>query len=85
MGTAYCLQHMHEMNPPMAHSDFNSSEIYLTDDYAAKVSSNISENVSLKVLLLHVSNEVAQEHVKLFSQIKKPLRDVVFKPLKRFV
>ncbi|ESQ55527.1 hypothetical protein EUTSA_v10024616mg [Eutrema salsugineum] len=38
MGTAYCLQHMHEMNPPMAHSDFNSSEIYLTDDYAAKVS-----------------------------------------------
>ena len=38
MGTAYCLQHMHEMNPPMAHSDFNSSEVYLTDDYAAKVS-----------------------------------------------
>ncbi|CAN8274592.1 unnamed protein product [Cochlearia groenlandica] len=37
MGTAYCLQHMHEMNPPMAHSDFNSSGILLTDDYAAKV------------------------------------------------
>lgn len=46
MGTAYCLQHMHEMNPPMAHSDFNSSEIYLTDDYAAKVCSRTSETVS---------------------------------------
>ncbi|VVB08092.1 unnamed protein product [Arabis nemorensis] len=37
MGTAYCLQHMHELNPPIAHSKLASSGIYLTDDYAAKV------------------------------------------------
>ncbi|KAL0692951.1 hypothetical protein Bca4012_060131 [Brassica carinata] len=37
MGTAYCLQHMHELNPPMALSKLASSAIYLTDDYAAKV------------------------------------------------
>ncbi|KAJ0240690.1 Protein MALE DISCOVERER 1 [Hirschfeldia incana] len=37
MGTAYCLQYMHELNPPIAHSKLVSSRIYLTDDYAAKV------------------------------------------------
>ncbi|CAH8371723.1 unnamed protein product [Eruca vesicaria subsp. sativa] len=37
MGTAYCLQHMHELNPPMALSKLVSSAIYLTDDYAAKI------------------------------------------------
>ncbi|GFP91708.1 probable LRR receptor-like serine/threonine-protein kinase at5g45840 [Phtheirospermum japonicum] len=37
MGTAYCLQHMHDLNPPIAHSNLNSKEILLTDDYAAKI------------------------------------------------
>ncbi|KAK3027916.1 hypothetical protein RJ639_040599 [Escallonia herrerae] len=37
MGTAYCLHYMHNLNPPVAHSDINSNAIYLTDDYAAKV------------------------------------------------
>lgn len=37
MGTAYCLQYMHELNPPIAHCKLGSSGIYLTDDYAAKV------------------------------------------------
>lgn len=38
MGTAYCLQYMHqELNPPVAHPNLNSSSIFLTDDYAAKV------------------------------------------------
>ncbi|KAK4386546.1 protein MALE DISCOVERER 2 [Sesamum angolense] len=37
MGTAYCLQHMHDLNPPIAHSNLTSKEILLTDDYAAKV------------------------------------------------
>lgn len=37
MGTAYCLQYMHELNPPVAHSNLTSAAIYLTDDYAAKV------------------------------------------------
>ncbi|EPS58090.1 hypothetical protein M569_16726, partial [Genlisea aurea] len=37
MGTAYCLNHMHELNPPVVHANLNSKEIYLTDDYAAKI------------------------------------------------
>ncbi|MCH98263.1 putative LRR receptor-like serine/threonine-protein kinase, partial [Trifolium medium] len=38
IGTAYCLQHMHQLDPPFAHSDLNSSSVQLTDDYAAKIS-----------------------------------------------
>ncbi|XP_061376596.1 probable inactive receptor-like protein kinase At3g56050 [Gastrolobium bilobum] len=38
MGTAYCLQHMHQLDPPLAHSNLNSSSVQLTDDYAAKIS-----------------------------------------------
>ncbi|THG04935.1 hypothetical protein TEA_012157 [Camellia sinensis var. sinensis] len=37
MGTAYCLQHMHDLNPPVAHFNLNSNAIFLTDDYAAKI------------------------------------------------
>ncbi|GER31797.1 leucine-rich repeat protein kinase family protein [Striga asiatica] len=37
MGAAYCLQYMHELNPPVAHINLTSKEIYLTDDYAAKI------------------------------------------------
>lgn len=38
MGAAYCLQHMHELNPPIPHFNLTSKEILLTEDYAAKVS-----------------------------------------------
>lgn len=38
IGTAYCLQHMHQLNPPLAHSSLNTSSVQLTDDYAAKIS-----------------------------------------------
>ncbi|KAG9133208.1 hypothetical protein Leryth_026885 [Lithospermum erythrorhizon] len=37
MGTAYCLQYMHELKPSVPHSNLNSHAISLTDDYAAKV------------------------------------------------
>lgn len=37
MGTAYGLQYMHDLNPPVPHSNLNSNAIFLTDDYAAKV------------------------------------------------
>lgn len=37
MGIAYCLQHMHELNPPIAHPDLQSTSIFVADDYAAKV------------------------------------------------
>ncbi|QCE01357.1 interleukin-1 receptor-associated kinase 4 [Vigna unguiculata] len=35
---AYCLQHMHQLDPPMALIKLNSQTVYLTDDYAAKLS-----------------------------------------------
>ncbi|CAH9081185.1 unnamed protein product [Cuscuta epithymum] len=37
MGIAYCLQHMHNLNPPLSHPDITCSNILLTDDYAAKI------------------------------------------------
>ncbi|KAL2467350.1 Leucine-rich repeat protein kinase family protein [Abeliophyllum distichum] len=37
MGTAYCLQYMHDLNPPVAHCNLTSKFIFLTDDYAPKV------------------------------------------------
>ncbi|XP_042520036.1 protein MALE DISCOVERER 2-like isoform X2 [Macadamia integrifolia] len=38
MGIAYCLQYMHhELNPPVAHMNLQSSAIFLMDDYAAKI------------------------------------------------
>ncbi|XP_043697825.1 inactive receptor-like serine/threonine-protein kinase At2g40270 [Telopea speciosissima] len=38
MGMAYCLEYMHQLNPPVVHENLNSSTIYLTEDYAAKIS-----------------------------------------------
>ncbi|XP_027368448.1 probable inactive receptor-like protein kinase At3g56050 [Abrus precatorius] len=38
MGIAYCLEHMHELKPPIVHKNLQSSSIYLTEDYAAKIS-----------------------------------------------
>lgn len=38
MGMAYCLQHMHQLTPPVYHKNLNSSAVYVTEDYAAKVS-----------------------------------------------
>lgn len=38
MGVAYCLEYMHQLDPPIAHQTLQSSSIYLTEDYAAKIS-----------------------------------------------
>ncbi|WOL16303.1 inactive receptor-like serine/threonine-protein kinase [Canna indica] len=37
MGIAYCLEHMQQLKPPIFLSNLDSSTIYLTDDYAAKL------------------------------------------------
>ncbi|CAH9098230.1 unnamed protein product [Cuscuta europaea] len=37
MGVAYCLEHMHQLRPPVPHKNLKSSAIHLTEDYAAKV------------------------------------------------
>ena len=45
MGAAYCLQYMHhDLNPPVAHPNLNSTSIFLTDDYAAKVADFFSRH-----------------------------------------
>ncbi|KAK2643334.1 hypothetical protein Ddye_025097 [Dipteronia dyeriana] len=38
MGMAYCLEHMHQLTPPIALRNLQSSSVYLTEDYAAKIS-----------------------------------------------
>lgn len=38
MGIAYCLEHMHQLVPPITHPNFNSSAVSLAEDYAAKIS-----------------------------------------------
>jgi serine/threonine protein kinase len=38
MGIAYCLEHMHQLKTPVVPRNFDSTTIYLTDDFAAKVS-----------------------------------------------
>ncbi|KAF9621331.1 hypothetical protein IFM89_019417 [Coptis chinensis] len=38
MGIAYCLQYMHELNPPVSLPSLESKSVYLTDDNAAKIS-----------------------------------------------
>ncbi|KAL0401169.1 UNVERIFIED_CONTAM: putative inactive receptor-like protein kinase [Sesamum latifolium] len=38
MGITYCLEHMHQLTPTLAHRNLTSSTVYLTEDYAAKVS-----------------------------------------------
>lgn len=38
MGMAYCLEYMHQLTPPITHRNLQSSSVYLTEDYAAKIS-----------------------------------------------
>nr|GMD69242.1 probable inactive receptor-like protein kinase At3g56050 [Ipomoea batatas] len=38
MGIAYCLEYMYQLNPPIVHRNLQSSSVYLTEDYAAKLS-----------------------------------------------
>ncbi|KAM1341507.1 hypothetical protein ACFX2F_005949 [Malus domestica] len=38
MGMAYCLEYMHQLTPPLVQKNLQSSSVYLTEDYAAKIS-----------------------------------------------
>ena len=58
MGIAYCLEYMHELKPPIAHRNLQSSFIYLTEDYAAKIS-----DLSLWIVrVIDVKNANTIEH-----------------------
>lgn len=37
VGIAYCLEHMHQLSPPEILGTLDTSTIYLTDDFAAKI------------------------------------------------
>ncbi|WOL20589.1 protein MALE DISCOVERER 2 [Canna indica] len=37
MGIAYCLQYIHELNPPIQHPDLLSNSIIITEDFSAKI------------------------------------------------
>ncbi|XP_040380628.1 probable inactive receptor-like protein kinase At3g56050 [Oryza brachyantha] len=38
VGVAYCLEHMHRLSPPEVVRTLDASTVYLTDDFAAKIS-----------------------------------------------
>jgi len=57
MGTAYCLQYMHELNPPISHTKLVSSAIYLTDDYAAKVLTFLLNKKTVLVVISFLLNK----------------------------
>ncbi|KAE8695466.1 putative LRR receptor-like serine/threonine-protein kinase [Hibiscus syriacus] len=46
MGMAYCLEHMHQLNPPIPQKNLSSSAVVLTEDYAAKISDPCFTNLS---------------------------------------
>ncbi|XP_047338184.1 protein MALE DISCOVERER 1-like [Impatiens glandulifera] len=47
MGISYCLQYMHDLNPPVTHTNLNCKHVFLTDDYAAKIAEIIFKNQTL--------------------------------------
>ncbi|KAJ6720612.1 PROTEIN MALE DISCOVERER 2 [Salix viminalis] len=74
MGMAYCLEHMHQLNPPIAHNNLSSSAISLTEDYASKIAdfyfSNNTEVSSKKrpdLPLASMENNVYDFGVLLFE------------------
>lgn len=44
MGIAYCLDYMHQLNPPVVHANIHSSSVNLSEDYAAKISEFVFAN-----------------------------------------
>ncbi|KAK8938005.1 putative LRR receptor-like serine/threonine-protein kinase [Platanthera guangdongensis] len=59
MGIAYCLQHMHDLKPVVVHPILQSSCIFLTEDYAAKIADLgiFSEPVGKKRIFLNYNKE----------------------------
>ncbi|KAF2303158.1 hypothetical protein GH714_014203 [Hevea brasiliensis] len=41
----------HDLNPPVAHSNLNSHNIFLTDDYAAKAAEYLNDKRSINYLI----------------------------------
>lgn len=76
MGMAYCLEHMHQLKPPIPHKNLKSSAIALMEDYAAKISEfNFwnqiadSEIKSSKTDLVEDSSEGLEQNIYGFGVI----------------
>lgn len=71
MGIAYCLDHMHQLTPPISQKNLLSSSIYLTEDYAAKISdlSFCTEKVDTKKGYEKTSEEEVKDNVYSFGVI----------------
>lgn len=78
MGMAYCLEHLHQLKPPVTHKNLNSSAINLTEDYAAKISyfpiwneaaSNTTDSSSMELSSTSTQTNVYSFGVTLFEMI----------------
>jgi len=71
MGIAYCLDHMHQLTPPISQRNLLSSSIYLTEDYAAKLSdlSFCTDKVDTKKGYEKTSEEEIKDNVYSFGVI----------------
>jgi serine/threonine protein kinase len=92
MGLAYCLDHMHQLNPPIAHTNLVSSSLQLTEDYAVKVSdfsfgsseteTNINNNtvIDTHISALNPEDNIYSFGLLLFEMITGKLIESVNKP-----
>ncbi|XP_057985354.1 probable inactive receptor-like protein kinase At3g56050 [Hevea brasiliensis] len=90
-GIAYCLQYMHrDLNPPVAHSNLNSHNIFLTDDYAAKAVEYLNDKCSISYLIdptlksfknneLDLICEIIQECIQPDSRQRPTMKDITSK------
>ncbi|KAG7601471.1 Leucine-rich repeat-containing N-terminal plant-type [Arabidopsis thaliana x Arabidopsis arenosa] len=90
MGIAYCMEHMHNLNPkPISHTNLNSSSVYLATDYAAKVSDftflsstpldPMTNVVSFGALLQEIITGKIPDPDSLLQEETKPVADPTLK------
>ncbi|KAL1217857.1 Inactive receptor-like serine/threonine-protein kinase [Cardamine amara subsp. amara] len=85
MGLAYCLDHMHQLNPSIAHTNLVSSSLQLTEDYAVKVAdfsfgpSETETCINNTIIDTHEDN-VYSFGLLLFEMITGKLPESVNKP-----
>ncbi|CAA7028902.1 unnamed protein product [Microthlaspi erraticum] len=85
MGLAYCLDHMHQLNPPIAHTNLVSSSLHLTEDYAVKVADfsfgpSETETRDAEVSVFSQEDNVYSFGLLLFEMITGKLPESVNKP-----
>ncbi|CAA2998324.1 inactive receptor-like serine threonine- kinase At2g40270 [Olea europaea subsp. europaea] len=78
MGMAYCLEYMHQLTPEVPHRNLTSSAVYLTEDYAAKISDfGFSGDGSSDEIESNLQSNVYSFGVVLFEMITGKLPYVV--------